>query len=41
MKAKIMLGTLVVLMGTAFALANSIDGPDPICLPGRPCLVGQ
>jgi hypothetical protein len=41
MKAKIMLGTLVVLMGTAFALTNSFDGPDPICVPGRPCQVGK
>lgn len=36
-KAKVMLATLVVLLGTAFAMTAPIDGPDPICLPGRPC----
>ncbi|MGC2697406.1 MAG: hypothetical protein WA738_16590 [Candidatus Angelobacter sp.] len=41
MKAKIMLGTLVVLLGTAFAVTTAFDGPEPICLPGRPCSVGK
>jgi hypothetical protein len=40
MKAKIMLGTLVVVLGTAFGVAALDGGPDPICLPGKPCQIG-
>jgi lipopolysaccharide export LptBFGC system permease protein LptF len=37
MKAKIMLGFLFVVLGTAFGVAAFDGGPDPICVPGRPC----
>jgi hypothetical protein len=40
-KAKVMLGTLIVLLGTAFAMTAPMDGPDPICVPGRPCQVAK
>jgi hypothetical protein len=46
MKAKIMMGFLLVVLGTAFGVAaRSVDpfpgsggDPTPICLPGKPCL---
>jgi len=41
MRAKIMLGTLLLLMATAFAVTASADGPDPICVPGRPCAIAR
>ena len=41
MKTKIMLGTLLVVLGIAFEASNSFDGPDPICIPGRPCAAGK
>lgn len=37
MKAKIMLGALVVVLGTAFGVAALDGGPEPICRPGVPC----
>jgi hypothetical protein len=40
MKAKIMLGALVVVLGTAFGVAALDGGPEPICRPGVPCSVG-
>jgi hypothetical protein len=40
MKAKILWGVLVVMMGTSFGMALD-SGPDPICLPGRPCQIEQ
>jgi hypothetical protein len=39
MKAKIMLGFLFVVLGTAFGVAALDDGPIPICRPGKPCQV--
>lgn len=39
MKAKIMLGFLLVVLGTAFSVAALDDGPIPICRPGKPCQV--
>jgi hypothetical protein len=42
MKAKIMLGFLLVVLGTAFAATTSSGSdPDPICVPGRPCQAGK
>jgi hypothetical protein len=41
MKAKIMLGFLLVVLGTAFGAAKGFSGdPTPICLPGKPCSAG-
>jgi hypothetical protein len=40
MKAKIMWGVLVVMMGTGLGMALA-SGPDSICLPGRPCQIEQ
>jgi len=41
-KAKIMLGFLLVALGTAFGVAGQLGGePDPICLPGKPCSAGK
>ena len=38
LKAKVMLGTVMLLLGMAFAMTAPADGPDPICPPpGRPC----
>jgi hypothetical protein len=38
MKTKIMLGVLLVVLGTAFG-ATSLSGsdPEPFCRPGVPC----
>jgi hypothetical protein len=42
MKAKIMLGFLLVALGTAFGVVSQFDGdPIPPCLPGRPCVPGK
>src|SRR5262249_51529414 len=41
MKAKIMLGFLLVVLGTAFGVTRQFGGePEPICVPGKPCQVG-
>jgi hypothetical protein len=40
-KAKIMLGFLVVVLGTAFGVATLEGGPVPICRPGIPCSAGR
>ncbi len=37
MKAKIMLGVLLVVLGTGFSVAALDDGPIPVCRPGVPC----
>jgi hypothetical protein len=38
MKARIMLGVLVVMLGTAFGMATFDGGPEPLCRPGSiPC----
>jgi len=37
MKAKIMLGFLLVILGTAFGVATLDGGPEPLCRPGIPC----
>ena len=39
MKAKIMLSSLFVALGTVFSVAALDDGPIPICRPGKPCQV--
>jgi hypothetical protein len=41
MKAKMMLWFLLVALGTAFSVAALDGGPDPICIPGKPCQVGK
>jgi hypothetical protein len=42
MKAKIMLGFLLVVVGTAFGATSFAAGdPEPICLPGIPCQIGK
>ena len=41
MKAKIMLGILVVTVGTAFGVATLEGGPDPNCIPNKPCRIEQ
>jgi len=38
MKAKIMLGFLLVVLGTAFSVSALDGGPDPLCRPGVPCV---
>jgi hypothetical protein len=39
MKAKIMLGLLLLVLGTAVGVASQFDGdPTPPCLPGSPCI---
>jgi hypothetical protein len=40
-KVKIMLGVLVVVLGTAFGVAALDGGPEPICLPSKPCSAGK
>jgi len=41
-KAKIMLGFLLVALGTAFGVAGQFGGdPAPICIPGKPCSTGK
>lgn len=41
MKAKIMLGFLLVVLGTAFAVAKGFSGdPTPPCKPGVNCPLG-
>jgi hypothetical protein len=41
MKAKIMLGFLLVVLGTAFGSTVFSGGdPDPICIPSKPCQKG-
>ena len=37
-KAKIMLGILVVAMGMAFGVAARSNSPMPPCLPDVPCI---
>lgn len=39
MKAKIVLGVLVVVTGAALGVAAQSSGPDPLCRPGVPCEV--
>jgi len=39
MKMKIMLGGLLVVLGTGFSVAALDDGPIPICRPGKPCQI--
>ena len=39
-KTKIMLGFLVVTLGSAFGMATLDGGPDPLCWPGVPCQIG-
>ena len=39
MKAKIMLGFLLVALGTGFSVAALDGGPNPVCRPGKPCQV--
>lgn len=39
MKAKIMLGFLLVVLGAGFSVAALDDGPIPVCRPGKPCQV--
>ncbi|HET9365790.1 MAG TPA: hypothetical protein VFP71_12340 [Candidatus Angelobacter sp.] len=42
MKAKIMLGLVVVLLGMAFAAAPQFGGePIPPCVPGQHCTSGK
>ena len=41
LKAKVMLGTVMLLLGMAFAMTTPADGPDPICLPKWPCSVAK
>jgi hypothetical protein len=38
MKAKIMLGILLGVLGTAFSVAAFDGGPVPVCRPGVPCV---
>lgn len=38
MKAKIMLGALVMALGMAFGLAARTAGPIPPCLPDTVCI---
>ena len=39
MKAKIMLGFLLLVLGAVFGVARQFDGdPIPPCLPDRPCI---
>ncbi|HEY1528658.1 MAG TPA: hypothetical protein VGH51_20730 [Candidatus Angelobacter sp.] len=38
MKAKIMLGILVVALGTAFGVAARSNSPIPPCLPDTTCI---
>jgi hypothetical protein len=38
MKAKIMLGILVVAMGMAFGVTTRSSSPIPPCLPDVPCI---
>jgi hypothetical protein len=41
MKVKIMLGFLLVVLGTGFTVAALDGGPIPVRRPGKPCQVGK
>jgi len=41
MKAKIMLGFLLMVLGTAFSVAALDGGPEPLCRLGKPCQAGK